>query len=56
MWNTLAFLKDCFLIQINEPYNISDLHASKGRIFLNIFLSIHTKEINALRDYDIAMV
>lgn len=56
MCNTLAFLEDCFLIQINEPYNISDLHANKARVFLNTFLSTQTKEINALRGNDIAVI
>ena len=51
MCNTLAFFEDCFLIQIEAPYSISDLHVNKAKVFLSTFLSVLTKERNALKDY-----
>lgn len=56
MGNTLAFLEDCFSIQINRPYSVSDLHVNKAKVFLSIFLSALAKQINALKGYDIAMI
>lgn len=51
MCNTFAFFQDCFLIHIEAPYSISDLHVNKAKVFLSTFLSVLTKERNALKDY-----
>lgn len=54
MCNTVAVFEDCFLIQIEAPYSISDLHVNKAKVFLSTFLSVLTKEKNALKDYDLS--
>jgi len=53
MCNTVAFSEGCFLIHIEAPYIISDLHVNKAKVFLSMFLSVLTKEKNALKDYDL---
>lgn len=45
--------EECFLIQTEAPYSVSDLHVNKAKVFLSTFRSVLTKERNALKGYDL---
>lgn len=50
MCNTVAFFEDCFLIQIEAPHSVGDLHVNKTKVFLSASLLVLRKEISALKD------